>query len=75
MGLFVRKDFFHKSLSQLFYGQGLECDMKYHIFHYFRICTPFKKKSSDDFKDFYELKTPEKFLYQSDVIVRSSYEF
>ena len=31
-------------------------DMKYHFLHEFRISTPFKEKSSDEFKDLYKLK-------------------
>ena len=37
-------------------GQGLEFDMKYHILHDFRTSTPFKKTSSDHFKNVYKLK-------------------
>ena len=33
-------------ISHLDLGQGLECDMKCHIFHDFRTSSPFKKKSS-----------------------------
>ena len=33
-------------ISHLDLGQGLEFDMKYHIFHDFRSCIPYKEKSS-----------------------------
>ena len=38
----------------LYQGQGLEFDMKYHILHDFKTTSPFKEKSSDHFKDFWE---------------------
>ena len=37
-------------------GRGSESDMKYHILHVFRTSIEFINKSSDHFKDIYNLK-------------------
>ena len=39
----------------LYYGRGLEFDMRYHISHDFRTFTPLNEKSSAHFKDLHTL--------------------
>ena len=49
-------------------GEGLEFDMKYHIFHDFRTFTAFKENSFDHSEDLHKVK----FLTNFDVNLTSS---